>query len=275
MSKYDGDHLIGGSNNFYQFSGTLGIAKGGSVHYMMQQLIEGTTAVDAANSLASDEHVGGIDPTLMAKVPVQERGKLRFNAIVAAAEELVLEGEGNTISPYKVAKKAGIPPASVYQYFPSMSALFSVMAEKHFMAAFRITQDLLDETEIRSWRDLASVIVDSCYIFYTQDKICEFLFLGVAHSPGVDDYANARLTRLGLWYLEYFNLLYKKSDLDALPEKLALCVQVIETVFNRSLNLHGDITETYKDEARILVMNYLSEFFASIEDSRSQAASRR
>ena len=221
--------------------------------------------MDAANALANDQNVGDMNPMHLAKVPVQERGKARFNAIVAAAEKLLLVSGVDDISPHKIAKEANIPPSSVYQYFPSMGALFSVMAEKHFMSAFHIVPEALDNREIRSWRDLAGVIVDSAYDFYTRDEISQILFLGVFVSPGVREYSASRFTRLGLWYREYFNLLYKKSDLDARPEKLVICLDVTKTIYIRSLCLHGEIREFYKEEARSLVMSYLGDFFASIE----------
>lgn len=227
---------------------------------------KGTSAVEAANNLAKCLVNANTDSSLIPKVPVQQRGKERFNAIIEAAEALVLEGEAVSISAKKVAQKANIPTASVYQYFPSMAALFAVMAEKHYTGSFNIVGDLLDETEILSWRDLANTIVEGAFLFYTQDKICEYLFLGSSHSPGVDDFANSRLSRVALWFMEFFCLRYKRSDLEALPEKLVLCLQVTETIFNRSLNLHGEIQNSYKEEAQIMVVNYLGEFFSRLEE---------
>lgn len=231
----------------------------------MQQLIPGTTAVEAANSLLNDHEVADMNPMHLAKVPVQDRGKVRFNAIVEAAESLVLESGVDNISPHKIAKKANIPASSVYQYFPTMGALFSVMAEKHFMTAFHIVPEALEDTEIRSWHDLATIIVDSAYDFYTRDKISEILFLGVFLSPGVREYTASRLTRLSLWYIQYFELLYRKSDLENLPEKLAIALDVTKTVYIRSLSRHGEIRDFYRKEARCLVLSYLGEFFAVID----------
>lgn len=231
----------------------------------MEKLV---TAADAAIALASNSTSSGVHLLHLAKVPIQERGKARFNAIVEAAETLVLESGVDDISPHKIAKKAGIPPSSVYQYFPTMGALFSVMAEKHFMAAFHIVPEALENKEVRSWRDLAMIIANSAFDFYTRDKISEILFLGVFQTPGVREYSTSRLTRLSLWYIEYFNLLYKKSDLEGLPEKLAIALDVTKTVYIRSISLHGEIRESYKKEALCLVLSYLGEFFAALEDKK-------
>jgi len=79
-----------------------------------------------------------------AKIPVQERGKIRFNTIIASAEILLLESDIEEISFHKIAKHAGVSATSVYQYFPSMGALFSVIAEAHFVKAFDIINEKMD-----------------------------------------------------------------------------------------------------------------------------------
>ena len=234
----------------------------------MSQLLQTPTAVDAASALTVDPGVGGIDHLHLPKVPVQDRGRVRFNAIIEAAEQLVLASGVDDISPHKIARKANIPASSVYQYFPSMGALFSVMAEKHFMTAFHIVPEALEDTEIRSWHDLALIIANSAYDFYSRDKISEILFLGVYLTPGVREYTASRLTRLSHWYIEYFNLLYKKSDLEGLHEKLAIALDVTKTVFIRSISLQGEITESYRQEARDLVLSYLGQYFAVLEEKK-------
>lgn len=231
----------------------------------MEKALPANTAVDAANAMANDKFIGAVDPALIAKIPIQERGKLRFNAIVTAAEELVIELGIDNVSTHKVAHKAQVPSASVYQYFPSMGALLGVIAEKHFMPAFDIIQELLDETEVRSWHALAEVVVDGAYEFYTRDKMCEILFLSTYNSPGIEDYAVSRLMRIVTWYVDNFNVLYKKTDLAPLSDKLSLCVQIVETIFRRSLIIHGGISEHYKQECKVIVNSYLNEFFKGLD----------
>lgn len=200
---------------------------------------------------------------LVAKTPVQERGKRRFDAILHAAEELIIELGIDNVSPHKIAKRANIPPASVYQYFPSLGILFSTLSERHFVISFEILERMIAETNIRNWRDLANVLVETAYEFYTKDKISEILFLGAYQAPGVRGQTAARLTRLGIWNTEQFAIMYKKSDLDSLPEKLAICGDVMKAVYFRSISLYGEIRPEYKEEARVLVIEYLGEFFKS------------
>lgn len=231
----------------------------------MSKLARTITAVEAATAITQNSYIKEMEASHIAKIPIQDRGKARFNAIIEAAEALVLEIGIDSISSHKIAEKANISSASVYQYFPSMGAMFSVMAEKHIIRIFHTVPEAIDKIEVRTWQDLASVIIDCSYDFYTHNKISEMLFLSVYHSSGVREYTASRFTRLGYWCQNYFALLYKKADLEDLPEKLALCLDITKTIYIRSLSLHGEITASYKDEARIVVMSYLGDYFSQFE----------
>lgn len=205
-----------------------------------------------------------IDVRYTAKIPVQARSKARFNEIILAAEALVIEIGIDQVSPHKIAKRAGIPPASVYQYFPSLGALFSTMAEIHFIKAFDMVEELIAEKNISNWQDLILILVDVAYDFYTQDKISETLFLSNVVAPGVRELSATRLTRLGNYFADKFAIIHKKSELEGLSEKIAICIEVMKGVYIRSLSVHGEIKASYKNEARILILGYLDEFFSSL-----------
>lgn len=72
--------------------------------------------------------------------PVRERGRIRFEAILSAARELLLERgiEGFTIE--DLAQRAAIPVGSVYQYFPNK---FAVVAELDAQGTRDLVDDLL------------------------------------------------------------------------------------------------------------------------------------
>ena len=205
-----------------------------------------------------------IDDRYTAKIPVQARSKKRFNEILQVAEALVIEIGIDQVSSHKIAKRAGIPPASVYQYFPTIGALFSTMAEVHFVRSFDMIEDAIAEQSISCWKDLIQVLVNIAYDFYTQDKISEVLFLSNFVAPGVRELSAIRLTRLGDYFVEKFALLYKKSELNPLAEKIAISIEVMKGVYIRSLSVHGEIKPCYKGEAEILIMGYLEPFFAKV-----------
>ena len=72
--------------------------------------------------------------------PVQRRGLLRFDAILASARELLSERgvEGFTVD--DVATRAGIPVGSIYQFFPNK---FAIVAELDARDTEALVDDLL------------------------------------------------------------------------------------------------------------------------------------
>jgi len=85
--------------------------------------------------------LSGAGPDLQVRRrPVRERGRVRFDAILTAARELLLERglEGFTIE--DVAQRAGIPIGSVYQYFPNK---FAVVVELDAQDTAALVADLV------------------------------------------------------------------------------------------------------------------------------------
>jgi len=201
-----------------------------------------------------------------AKIPVQERGKLRFNTILASAEILLLELTVEEISFHKIAKHAGVSATSVYQYFPTMGSLFSTIAEAHFVKTFDIVNEKIDETCIRKWQDLVNVLVDATYEFYSKDKISMLFSLGSNNAPGVKEQTAERISRFADWYTDKFSLLYRKKDLALLTEKIAICVEIMRGIYIRSISIHGKLTEFYREESRIVLLNYMNIFFEPLDN---------
>jgi len=56
--------------------------------------------------------------------PVQERGRQRVEAILEAVQTIIMEDGVEAVTTHRIAKQAGIPVGSVYQYFPNKYAIF-------------------------------------------------------------------------------------------------------------------------------------------------------
>jgi len=124
-----------------------------------------------------------------------------------------------------------------------MGILFSTMAEIHFIKAFDLFDGALEQADINSWQGLA---------------------------PGVRELSTSRLTRFGVCYTEKFTYFYAKSALVLLPEKIAICIEVMKGVFLRCIGIHGKLQPSYKKEASTLVMAYLGEFFNMIDNQANK-----
>lgn len=62
--------------------------------------------------------------------PVRERGRVRFELILNAGRELLLDAGVDSLSCEDIAERAGIPVGSVYQFFPNKYAIVAELAEQ-------------------------------------------------------------------------------------------------------------------------------------------------
>ena len=63
-------------------------------------------------------------------VPVQKRSRARFEAILACAEELLLEKGSDSFRMSDIVARAGVPHGSLYQYFPDKTAVIATLADR-------------------------------------------------------------------------------------------------------------------------------------------------
>ena len=92
--------------------------------------------------------------------PVQQRGRVRFDAILASARELLAQRgvEGFTIE--DVAEHAGIPVGSVYQFFPNK---FAIVAELDARDTFALIDDLIanaEQFDFEHWQGETNELID-------------------------------------------------------------------------------------------------------------------
>lgn len=63
--------------------------------------------------------------------PKQERSRRRFEQLLSATEDLILEGGVENLTTNHVAERAGVPIGSLYQFFPNKEALLAALTERY------------------------------------------------------------------------------------------------------------------------------------------------
>jgi AcrR family transcriptional regulator len=87
------------------------------------------------------------------RTPVQRRSRERFERILTAAEQLVVSSGVESLTTRGVAERAGIPVATLYQYFADREAIVAALIERHVLS--------MDERIAAALQGLASYSVRS------------------------------------------------------------------------------------------------------------------
>lgn len=108
--------------------------------------------------------------------PPRASSQARIDSILAASRALLAEQGVAGLSIYSVAERAGLPPSSVYHFFPGVAQLLeALIGQVH--AAFRDCLAQPIEGPLTRWQELSRVIELRMLAIYAQDPAARQLIL--------------------------------------------------------------------------------------------------
>ena len=98
---------------------------------------------------------------LIRRRPKQARGQLRVDEILDAAERLTLTTSWDKLSTNHIAKEAGIPIGSLYQFFANKHAIAHALVERYLVGLEAAFASLPTHIEKMSPAELVNALFDS------------------------------------------------------------------------------------------------------------------
>jgi AcrR family transcriptional regulator len=194
--------------------------------------------------------------------PRQRRSQERVEAILDAAERLLSESEPGDISIYTLAEEAGMPPPSIYHFFPDSQHVFGALAERYFDKVSRNLGPIPDE--LRTWQDVMEYRFAGTRHFYNGNIAARKVILGSGNSWSirardfelVQDMARGGVAEIA----HYFILPVIPGMIDRMTETIAMN-DGIWAIHNHRYGYLPDEQEEYARRARIAHMRtYLPEY---------------
>ena len=211
-----------------------------------------------------------------AKRPNQARSKARVEAILLAAENLLATHTQEDIGPYEIAEEAGIPPGSVYYFFPTIEDLWAKLTMNVARRTIVILLDTSLSTEAAvasGWQALSILNLESTINFYNTNPALAELILGPNTSREVyaafdeGDLTSAKISEKIL--KKYYHL----PHIPKLRTKLVTAIVASEAIMRKSYRAHGFITDEMKQEAQSLLISYLRTILPEELEPREQTSS--
>ena len=120
--------------------------------------------------------------------PTQQRSRKRVEAILQAAKSLISEKGSAQLKIHDIAERAGVTPASIYQYFPSKNSITHALAETTFD---QMHQHMLQELPAVHSREEAFVVlqglVEKYYQLYLEDPALYDVWVSISADKSVHD----------------------------------------------------------------------------------------
>ena len=170
------------------------------------------------------------------RIPRQERGRARYEAMLDAAE-LFLEGrEIEEIGFCEIVKQAGMPAASAYHFSPNKSAIFMALAERYFKHFVERASKHPIRPHSR-WQDLVADTHKSSIAYYNTHKAAMKLILGA--QPFLElQLADSNANRaISAQTVESFRSMYEMPQIRDMDRKFLIAVAISDGSGERPLVL--------------------------------------
>jgi AcrR family transcriptional regulator len=198
------------------------------------------------------EELGTDKPSRGPRSPSRNRGFLRFAALLDAVEELLQTESPDAIGLYQIAQRAGVPPPSVYHFFPSKEAAFVALAERYCDGLLEVHRTPIEARLIGGWQDLARIDDRRAMEFYNAHPPALKIFYGGyggVETRNIDKMLAIKMSKAASARL---NRVFHLPRLGAQARKVRrgeIYLAILDSIWTISVRNHGYITEDYFEES--------------------------
>lgn len=214
----------------------------------------------------------GVAPPAQAAAPVrkralQERGLVRYNRLLDAADALLVAHEIEEVGLYQIAKMAQVPPASAYHFFPTPGAVLVALAERYHQRFEQIGSEV-DARSVRSWQAMLKLrLGEAVRIYNASLPICK-LFLG-AHTTRELVQSEAGFNELvAKRMLVFYGRFFHMPRIGDSERKFLVMLTLVDAVWSLSFTRHRMITPEFEEEALAVAIAYCRTFLPETIEPR-------
>lgn len=183
------------------------------------------------------------------RTPSRKPGVQRHNLLLDATEALLQTGDPNDIGLYQIAERAGVPPGSVYHFFPTKEAAFVALANRLMARLMDVHRTPIEARAIGNWTDLYRIDTRRALEFYNSSQPALKIFYG--GFGGIEEREVDRINTQMMADNAYsrLNRVFHMPYLSNSRQKFEVRLGILDAIWTLSTRRHGRITEDYYEEA--------------------------
>jgi|GEM_PF-3099890 len=145
------------------------------------------------------------------KIPLQSRSRDRVDLIICCTQKILCRVEPTKITTSKIAKEAGIPVGSVYQYFKDSDAVLLALGEQIILSENLKLEKIFEEVSIRAhWRHVVRVVIRAFTKIIFEGDVRHRLDRVLSNNPDWQRINRSSEKRMVQFFAEY-QLFYEKG----------------------------------------------------------------
>ncbi|MCS0501216.1 TetR/AcrR family transcriptional regulator [Ancylobacter mangrovi] len=218
------------------------------------------TDMQKASEVEADGMADGDEEHAPRKAPVRRRrGQLRLKALIEATDALLVDHDVSEVGLYQIAEKAGVPPASIYHFFPNKEAALIALAEEHLGIMLANTRREI-EPRPASWQELIAARVRASGAYYNSHPPLMKLFLGASIGAEVRKRDMAGTLAIAQGRADLLARYFVMPAIPGWTAKLANSLAIADGIWALSYSQHGHITQESIEESLRAAIAYLRCF---------------
>lgn len=183
------------------------------------------------------------------RAPARVASRARYETLVDAVDALLQAENPERVGLYQIAEQAGVPPASVYHFFPTKEAAFLALTQRHLAAFAQLAEEPIPLEHLASWQTLTAWDLRRGVAYYNAHPSAAKLFLGgfggletrQADREYVEAAAEAAYRRM--------DRLFHMPFLRDRHAKFLIHLRIIDAVLSVAYVRAGQVTEEFFQEA--------------------------
>jgi AcrR family transcriptional regulator len=200
--------------------------------------------------------------------PTQARGRAKFEGILDAAHSLVVEQGIGNFGMADVVERAEVATGSAYHFFPNLEAIFIALVERYDAEFAKLVRLDIDVGDVKAWSDIIELQFEKSREFMNANPPAMTLIIGPGRSwqsRVADTVAESAIAHSMVDTLERFFVLPQHPP----PEQLLqLCIQILNGIWELSVQRHGRVTKEFERETVQVVCTYLRSYWPQHLDRR-------
>jgi AcrR family transcriptional regulator len=201
--------------------------------------------------------------------PSRGSGFARYQVLLEATESLLQTANPDEIGLYQIAEKAGVPPASLYHFFPTKEAAYQALAERYLEGLLRMHSEPIEARLVRSWQDLSAIDMRRAMEFYNaRPPMLKILYggFGGVEARNIDIYVTEQMAHSAY---ERLNRIFHVPFLRNQHTKAQVALAILDSIWSISVRQHGKITEEFYEEALRAVCAYRRLYLPEMLEPRA------
>ena len=197
------------------------------------------------------------------RIPVQNRSKARVKLILDVTEAIILESGWEAATAHMIAKRADIPPAGVYHFFPDRFAVYSTLLERYLSDFDEQLVKTFADVDPHRWEDLVDTVIDLFVTFLRENDCARILALGGASNHEMRWFATRNSDTITDLLDNLLNRYFDMPDDGCIAGRLSLSTQIIGAGLFHAARVDDRLDDWSVEETKVAVKTYMATWLGA------------